>query len=392
MKKIKYLILLLPLLSGCYDYRELNELAITTAVSIDYKDNNFNVVAEVINPTKQQDATSANSSPFVIYKNTSPSLQEAFRNIVLESPRQLYNAQIEIIIITEDVINNKLDELLEFFSREPEIRTEIKIIVAKTDESMEAISLQTLLTDFSSSNILQSLKIQSEVLGITYEVTLNELLNMYLDPNLEIILPSMELYGDINIGDEKSNIETSEPKAITKIDTSLITKDNKIITYLTEEESKIVSLMNNKLKKTIINFPYKDGYIVFEPNRLKTSTKADVKNNKISLEISGYTKIKGFQATSNIKDKEEIQKINNYFNKELEKLITKTFYNIRNNYKTDIFGYQRLYYTTDYKYFKNNCTNWYQDIFPNMDIEVKSDVKLYEKGNTLGGVKYESKN
>jgi len=41
MKKIKYLILLLPLLSGCYNYRELNELGITTAISIDYKDDNF---------------------------------------------------------------------------------------------------------------------------------------------------------------------------------------------------------------------------------------------------------------------------------------------------------------------------------------------------------------
>ena len=57
MKKIKYysLILLIPLLTGCYNYRELNELAITTSVSIDYSDNNFNVIAEVVNPTKQQD-------------------------------------------------------------------------------------------------------------------------------------------------------------------------------------------------------------------------------------------------------------------------------------------------------------------------------------------------
>ena len=38
MKKIKYLIILLPLLTGC-NYRELNKLGITTAVSIDYQNN-----------------------------------------------------------------------------------------------------------------------------------------------------------------------------------------------------------------------------------------------------------------------------------------------------------------------------------------------------------------
>ena len=47
MKKIKYLLLLLPFLSGCYNYRELNEIGITTAISIDY-DENFKVIAQVI--------------------------------------------------------------------------------------------------------------------------------------------------------------------------------------------------------------------------------------------------------------------------------------------------------------------------------------------------------
>ena len=117
MKKIKFLILLLPLLSGCYNYRELNELGITTAVSIDYKDNNFYVIAEVINPIKQQDASSSNNSPFVNYNSSSSSLQDAFRKVVLESPRQLYAAQLEIIVLSEEVVNNHLEEVLEYFAR-----------------------------------------------------------------------------------------------------------------------------------------------------------------------------------------------------------------------------------------------------------------------------------
>lgn len=389
MKKIKFLILLLPLLSGCYNYRELNELGITTAVSIDYQDDNFYVIASVINPTKQQDASSANSSPFVSYENKSNSLQEAFRGIVLESPRQLYASQLEVIVITEDIINNHLEEFLEFFSREPEIRTEVKIIIAKNDESIKGITLQTLLTNFSSSNILQSLEVQSEVLGITYEVTLNELLNMYLDPNLEVTLPSMTLYGNSNIGDEKDNMMSSIQKATVKVGTTMITKENKVIGYLDEDESKVVSLINDKLNETILNFPYKDGYIVFEPNKIKTELKANVKKKKITLDISGYTKIKGFQADDDIKSKDKIKDINKFFNNELEKLVLNTFTNIRNDYGTDIFGFRELFYRTDYKYFNNYCDNWYEDIFPNIELKVNSNIKLYEKGNTLGGLKYE---
>lgn len=392
MKRIKFLILLLPLLSGCYNYRELNELGITTAVSIDYKDNNFYVIAEVINPIKQQDASSSNNSPFVNYNSSSSSLQDAFRKVVLESPRQLYAAQLEIIVLSEEVVNNHLEEVLEYFARDPESRTEIKIIVAKTEDSTKAITLQTLLTSLSSSNIIKSLDLQSKVLGMSYPVTLNELLNMYIDPYLEVVLPSMTLYGNYEIGDEKENITTSSPKAIVKIDGSTITKDNKILGYLDLEESKILNLINGKLKETIIKMNYYDGYIIFEPNRIKVSRELDIKNNIIKINISGYSKTKEIQSNINLKDPKEVEKLNKALNMELEKKITDTFNSIREKYGTDVFGFQELYYRTNYKYFKENCTNWYENIYPKIKLEVKANVRLYEKGNTLGGLKYERKN
>lgn len=392
MKRIKFLILLLPLLSGCYNYRELNELGITTAVSIDYKDNNFYVIAEVINPIKQQDASSSNNSPFVNYNSSSSSLQDAFRKIVLESPRQLYAAQLEIIVLSEEVVNNHLEEVLEYFARDPESRTEIKIIVAKTEDSTKAITLQTLLTSLSSSNIINSLDLQSKVLGMSYPVTLNELLNMYIDPYLEVVLPSMTLYGNYEIGDEKENITTSSPKAIVKIDGSTITKDNKILGYLDLEESKILNLINGKLKETIIKMNYYDGYIIFEPNRIKVSRELDIKNNIIKINISGYSKTKEIQSNIDLKDPKEVEKLNKALNMELEKKITDTFNSIREKYGTDVFGFQELYYRTNYKYFKENCTNWYENIYPKIKLEVKANVRLYEKGNTLGGLRYERKN
>lgn len=393
MKRIKFLILLLlPLLSGCYNYRELNELGITTAVSIDYKDNNFYVIAEVINPIKQQDASSSNNSPFVNYNSSSSSLQDAFRKVVLESPRQLYAAQLEIIVLSEEVVNNHLEEVLEYFARDPESRTEIKIIVAKTEDSTKAITLQTLLTSLSSSNIINSLDLQSKVLGMSYPVTLNELLNMYIDPYLEVVLPSMTLYGNYEIGDEKENITTSSPKAIVKIDGSTITKDNKILGYLDLEESKILNLINGKLKETIIKMNYYDGYIIFEPNRIKVSRELDIKNNIIKINISGYSKTKEIQSNIDLKDPKEVEKLNKALNMELEKKITDTFNSIREKYGTDVFGFQELYYRTNYKYFKENCTNWYENIYPKIKLEVKANVRLYEKGNTLGGLRYERKN
>lgn len=393
MKRIRFLLfLIVPLISGCYNYRELNELGITTAISIDYRDDEFFVIAEVVNPIKQQDASSSNNSPFVNYSNSDPSLQKAFREIVLESPRQLYAAQLEIIVLSEEVVNNHLGEVLEYFTRDPETRTEVKVIVAKTDESIQGITLQTLLTNFSSSNILESLELQNRVLGLTYPVTLNELLEMYINPYKEVVLPSMILYGDPEVGDEKENITTSTPSVRVKIDGNVITRDNKILGFLDNDESRMLSLINGKASEFILNIRYNDGYIVFEPNRIKVKRSVDVKRNVVSLEISGYSKIKEVQSYIDLNDSSSIEELNDFLNNEIEKMVSDSFNSIRDKYNTDVFEFEELYYKSDYKYFKKYCSNWYNDVFPNISVDVKSNIRLYEKGNTLGGLNYEREN
>ncbi len=395
MKKIKYLSLLLiiPLLSGCYNYRELNELAINTALSIDYSNNNFNVIVEVINPTKQQDAASANNSPFVNYYSSATTLQEAFRNIVLDSPRQLYAAQLEIIILSEEAATNHMSEILEFFSREPESRTEVSFIIAKGDESLKSITIQTLLTSFSSSNVKQSLDLQQKILGLTPVYTLNELLNMYLDPTLEINLPSIIVYGNPEEGDKKENITTSSPKVLTKVGTTAIFKGKDFLGYLTAEESKVHSIITGSTKESIITLNYKDNYNVFELYKIKSDISPSIKDNKITLNISGKARIKEFHSSSNITESKEIDNLNKELNKHIENVIKENFNSIRKKYNTDIFNFRQSFYREDPKYYNIHYKDtWYESIFPNLTLEVKSNIKLYEKGNTLGGLNYESKN
>lgn len=393
MKKIKYLILLIPLLSGCYNYRELDDIAITTAISIDYIDNNYNVIAEVINPTKQQDASSANNSPFINYSASGSSLQEAFRNIVLESPRQLYAPQLELIVISEEVATNHLGEVLEFFSREPESRTEVKFLIARGEDSTKVITLQTLLTGLSSSNITKSLELQKNVLSLTTICTINDLLNMYLDPTLEIKLPTITIYGNEEKGSEKENVTTSVPKASSKISSTAIFKDKVFLDYLDNKDSTMLNLITNELQGTILNYNYQDSNVILELYRINTGTEVNVKDNKVTLNIKGYARIKEVNSNINIKDKKEIENINILLNSNIEKDVLNTFNNIRDKYNTDVFNFRQLYYKTDPTYYKENYKdNWYEQVFKDLTLEVKSSIKIYEKGNTLGGIEYESKN
>lgn len=396
MNKLKYLIILLIplLLAGCYNYQELNDLAITTGLSIDYdkEKEEFKVIAQVINPVKEQDAKSSNETSFINYESKGKSLREAIRTIVLDSPKRLYGSQLQILILSENVLDDKLPDIIDFFIREPELRPEFKIIIAKDEKALEGISIQTLLDDLSSSNILSSLETQSERIGITTVVSLNELANMYLNPYLEIVLPSMIVKGSVEEGINKENLSTTKDETTIEITTTGIFKDNKFIGYLTEEESKTLNLIRGDIKNTIINMDIKDGFVVFEPNNIKTSVEVIPKENKVKMTISGLAKVKEITGLMDLNNTNEVKKLQKDFNKLTENMILKTFTSIREKYNTDVFKFRDLYYKTDHKYFNKKLKNWYEEVFPNLTLEVTSEIELYEKGNTLGGTKYEREN
>lgn len=395
MNKIKYIIILLPLLlTGCYNYQELNDLAITTGLSIDYdkETKEFKVITQIINPVKEQDAKSSNETSFINYESKGKSLREAIRTIVLDSPKRLYGSQLQILILSENVLDDKLPDIIDFFIREPELRPEFKIIIAKDEKALEGISIQTLLDDLSSSNILSSLETQSERIGITTVISLNELTNMYLNPYLEIILPSMIVKGSIEEGIDKENLSTTKDETTIEVTTTGVFKNNKFLGYLTEEESKTLNLIRGDIKNTIINMDIEDGFIVFEPNNIKANIEAIPKENKVKMTITGLAKVKEITGLIDLNNTKEVEKLQKKFNKLTEDMVLKTFTDIRAKYNTDVFKFRDLYYKTDHKYFNKNMKNWYEEIFPNLSLEITSEIELYEKGNTLGGTKYEREN
>ena len=215
---------------------------------------------------------------------------------------------------------------------------------------------------------------------------------MYLNPYLEIVLPSMIVVGDLEKGSEKENLSSTNSETSVEISTTGVFKDNKFLGYLTLEESKTLNLIRGDIKNTIINMNINDGFIVFEPNRIKVETEANVRDNTVNITAKGYAKVKEITGMADLTSSEEVKKLEKEFNKLTEEMVIKTFESIREKYNTDVFKFRDLYYKTDPKYFKENYNNWYEDIFPNLKLEVKSEIKLYEKGNTLGGTKYEREN
>ena len=113
MKKLLLILITLTFLTGCYNYRELNDLAIVTAVSISKEKDNYNIAVQVVNPKKDQDTSSSNEPDFIVYKSKGETLQAAFESLVKESPKRMYKTQMQILIIDEKMAKNNIKEVFE---------------------------------------------------------------------------------------------------------------------------------------------------------------------------------------------------------------------------------------------------------------------------------------
>ena len=127
--KIKKLILLISilLLTGCYDRKELNKIAIVTATEINKIDDEYIISAQIVNP-QSPDKTTNIESPFFMYTGTGKSIQEAYRQIKLSSSRYLYPDHLRVLIINENLAKEDISQILDFYLRDPAILHSIKYL------------------------------------------------------------------------------------------------------------------------------------------------------------------------------------------------------------------------------------------------------------------------
>lgn len=384
MRKFIFLIPLIFFLTGCYNYRELNDLAIISGVSINKNNDNFNITVEVVNPKKEQDTSSGKEPDYVIYEGTGKSMQEAFRNIVKESPQKLYGAQIDLLIIDEKTSKEGLDEILDFFARDPEVRSEFYVVISKNDEALKVISP---LVNLSSKNIINSLESTNTYMGIVNLVTYHELLSNYINPYIEIALPSIEMIGNEEVGENTENIETTTSSANNIISNMTIFKNNKMLNYLTKEESIGYNIIKGNTKTVLIRNEYDNNeFIVNEIIESKTEMKPNIKKKEITISIKGTASISEVNKKINLENDKEIKKIEKDLNKRVEELIKTTIKNTNKKYNSDIYGFKDLFYKENPNKYKELIKEYKDDFLNNISYKVKSNIELIEKGNLNGGI------
>ena len=372
MKKLLIIPLIL-LLSGCYNYRELNELAITTGIAID-KEENYKVTIMIAN-SKKEGSDGSISPQATVYEGNGDTIYEAFKDTSLALSKQIYLSHIDVLVLSEEIAKNNLNDVIDFLFRYPQTRNNFQLVLAKDKKAGDILKITTPLETFPSQNLAKNLEITDKLQGFTYTVDFTEFVKTLTTEGVNPVLPSVTIIGDVESGNKNENIEENEPQTYLKLDMLGIFKDNKFVTYANGDESKGINIINNKVYILGVIIDYNDKKVVTEITEMKTDF--EVKNNKVIINIKTNGSIQEIDSNVNLDDNKVIEEIKNKDIEKIKEYVNKAIDLAQKN-KTDIFGFGNYVYKNDYK---NYNENWNEVIFPNLEAEINVDLKLQAKGS-----------
>lgn len=385
MKKRLIILLLLPLfLTGCWNYSELNEIAIATGISIDWEDDKYKVTVLISNAQKTEGSSKEGEAQITVFEGTGKTMTEALKNIELKLPKELYLKHISIIIIGEKLAKKGVGNILDYLIRDPNSPNKFNILVSREVKAGEILKIISPLETFPSQNVSLMLVTSGKFIGSAVEISYNDFIQTYLNQGINPILPSITIKGEEKKGETQKNIKQSEPDTYLNLSNLAIFKNDKLLGYVSEKESIGINIINSKIKQTKVHAKCKgeeeDNYIVANLNSIDASSEItkDLKL-KINVKATGY--ITEANCKIDLTEESNIKEIQKSMESELKKNIKKAL-EVVQEYKSDIFGFGSKYYKKYPKEWKKIKDNWDEETFPNLEYEIKTDINLKTKGTS----------
>lgn len=336
MKKIILLFICCFCLSGCFDYKELNDMSIVNGIGIDYKDGEYVVYLEINNSVKKNGDSELVTE---IIEGSNKNIALAYNEAIQSSSKVLYAEHVNLLLLSKEIANKGIGEIIDFLLRDLTINNNYMVVIAdkpkdilnikKNNNSIVNVIVDTIKYDINS----------------TYKYDLDFVAAKLLNMNINLVLPYVEINNDNVI--------------VRKI---ACFKEDK---FKNMDEAKVYNFLIHDIDS--VDFRQANNVI----NVYNKKIKYEVEKNKIVIKITGNGNIKETDKKYNLKkinDYEEIEKI---INKEIKKEITEYIDNAFNK-GIDLFSLKDKYYKK-YKTYKDNLK--YE---VNVDVTLNKNGSIYE--------------
>ena len=343
MKKILIIILTLLLCTGCFDYKEINDLAIINAIGVDYENDEYVITLEILNDQIDKDSSKITSYTKVGHGKN---LTSAIENAADKLSKQLIFNHIKLMILSKSIIEEKFENIIDLFLRNTYFRENFYVISATKNKP------ETLLNHTTNEAPIASTAITDTLESIRYSSNTNILKKF--DEMVEEVIT----YG---IDTCFSNITLKDNEFI--VDGMSIFNNYSYKSNLSNEYVKIYNLLTDNFDRPTYTINYDNLSFTTAINNGKINT--EINNGSINVNGNLMGRIIDNDPKYNIRDPKNLKRIDNDFTNLLNKKISE-FIKVLQDNNSDILGITRNYYkktrTKDKDY-------W-------LKLDIKSNIKF----------------
>jgi spore germination protein KC len=357
------------ILTGCWNYKEVDELAIAAGVAVDKNaDDTVHLTIEVVNISGGTEAT---YEPKYI-ESDGNTFFEAVRRAIAREGRRVYWSHAKVAIVSEELAREDILKYLDFLFRDAETREDSWLLISREKKAGEILQSKGILNPIVSFQIDDTMRAQKSISRFPF-IQLYEFFDRVSYQQVSAIAPTVQL---VEQHGEKTPL----------VGGTAIFKKEKLIGFLNEEDTKMILWLRDEVQGGLV--------IIKNVSGTKDNVTLEIFNSKSKitpLMQEGVLKIKVevdldvgigeiFGSTDFINNPGK-QKLIKAAEDNVEGDIKKVYTMIRDKYKADVFGFGRRIEMKMPGIWKQIKQDW-DKFFAELEIDVDVNVKIRGSATT----------
>lgn len=376
MKRIIKILLIISLvlsLSGCWNRRELNSLAIVMGIGLDETENEdeLKMTVQLVDTSSMKSSSKgggggSSESNYLNLTGTGANVISILRDFTHQISRKLYIPHNQIIVFGEDLAKSGIRDSMDMFLRDHEARLNVNVLVAKGDAE-DIFEAEPQLAKIPMEDISKRIDLQSAT-SETATLSVLDLMTCLTSETCSAVAPIIEI------------IE-NDGKKVSSISGGAVFKDDKLVGELDKTQTRGFLWVMGKVKSGIIKVDVKDQKVNLEIVKADSEITSTIKEDgtiqfKIKIREEG---IIASQTGSENMSKEENIKL---LQKAAEDLIKEEIQGVIEQAKildADIFGFGDRINRKDAKKWKTLEKDW-DSTFQKIDVQIDVTAKVTAAG------------
>ncbi len=370
-------------ITGCWDYRDVEHMAIVSGIAVDYDDSSEGILitVEMVVPRVVGNQTVIESE---IVQEKGENTFDAIRNMISKTGRKLFWSHAKVIIVSSELLNKKdlFIGLLDWFHRDDETRSDIWVVLSREKTSAEILLDSDTKIQGVKSYYLNDI-IRNEMSVSKYRaVELRELIDELSSKGISPTLPTVSLMEEQDENSREKGQENAQGNSkgkekemkIPAVYGSAILRATTPIGWLDGGDTKTLLLLQDRLKGGLFVVEKDGTRTTLEIFESKTKIKPRIiAGEEISMDINieivvNLAEIVGEKDFIEEKERIELEK---EAQRQIEETAKALLYKLQNKYKSDAVGFGNILERQEPKAWKTLEDSW-GEIFPN----VKHDIKV----------------